>query len=191
MKHINMNTDMVKAILEGRKTQTRRPMKLVDGWIPRLINVKNWKYIGVVENEGITLPLKSKYSIGDKVFVKETWATGFFLKNMLYKADATSEAIEKGTGRICVFSNSVKWKPATHMKEEQSRITLEITDVRVERLQEISEEDCKAEGAELLPYCRYRHDFVILWNSIYDKKGYGWDKNCWCWVYTFKVIEGV
>ena len=93
------------------------------------------------------------------------------------------------------------------MKREFSRITLEITDVRVERVQDISEEDAEKEGcygeecldcdANMLAHKNNEpcwdqepyEEFGLLWDKIYDKKGYGWDKNPWVWAITFKTVN--
>jgi hypothetical protein len=85
-----------------------------------------------------------------------------------------------------------KWRPSIHMPRWASRITLEVTDVRVERVQEISEEDAKTEGVtpsivgEWWDHLKYRAGFQTLWNSINEKRGFGWDENPWVWVVEFK-----
>ena len=89
-----------------------------------------------------------------------------------------------------------KWRPSIHMQRWASRIQLEITDIKVERVQDITEEGAKAEGTKLLSHdgkTIYTKDhksaFKILWDSINLKRGYGWDKNCWVWVVKFKVVK--
>jgi hypothetical protein len=84
-----------------------------------------------------------------------------------------------------------RWRHPNHMPRWASRITLEVIDVRVERVQEISEEDAKAEGCLLIPCApkyidTYRETFADLWNSINEKRGFGWDVNPWVWVVEFK-----
>ena len=161
-KSISFNSEMVKAILAGKKTQTRRPAK------------------------GQLNP----FVIGDKLWVKEKWAPagnscirfdsdGFTVSltdelKPYYWAD--SSELDRRALR-----NS--WKPSTFMPREASRITLEITAVRAERLQDISEEDVEAEGFPTKGY------FELLWDGIYHKKGFGWDKNPWVWVISFKKLE--
>jgi hypothetical protein len=92
------------------------------------------------------------------------------------------------------------WKPAIHMPRTASRLTLEILKVRVERAQDISEADAKAEGVEETPcwkhshepktaFCRcYRDGYRQLWDSINAKRGFGWDANPWVWVIEFKAV---
>lgn len=91
----------------------------------------------------------------------------------------------KGKGR--------KWKPSIHMPRWASRINLEITDIRVERLQEINEEDAKHEGVKRINAGDFGMEtwssaFRNLWDSINSKRGYGWDTNPWVWVIEFKRI---
>ena len=93
--------------------------------------------------------------------------------------------------------NWMKWKPSIFMPRWASRILLEITEVRTERLQTITPEDCKAEGINLdtdpFPTInapdKYLRCFQTLWDSLNTKKGYGWEKNPWCWCLSFKRIE--
>jgi hypothetical protein len=93
-----------------------------------------------------------------------------------------------------------KWRPSIFMPRWASRITLKITDVRVERLQDISEDSAMAEGAQkygetpdgelLFDVGSYRYGFKLLWDSINAKRGYGWDANPYVWVIEFRRVEG-
>jgi hypothetical protein len=170
---ILFSTPMVQAILDGRKTMTRRVMK-----------VQPEAFCG-----GVMRPLLTTCPygwIGDRLWVRETWQQG--QRNgsdlvLFYKASHEKEVDE-----------DIKWKPSIFMPRWASRITLEITGVRVERLQEIKEKDAKAEGSPTLKGCqhtlkgyRYLLSFERLWDSINGKK-YPWSSNPWVWVIKFKKL---
>jgi len=119
--------------------------------------------------------------VGDRLWVRETWHVGLSSHGVCpgYKADMKYRC---GESMPQLFP--LKWKPSIHMPRWASRILLEITEVRVERLQEITGEDAKAEGAE--PYGYYFiGGFKELWDSLNAKRGYGWETNPWVWVITF------
>lgn len=131
-----------------------------------------------------------------RLWVRETWyprcadAKDYGTDEIIYRADYG------GTGG-CVFRPS--WNPSIFMPRWASRITLEVTGVRAERVQDITEEDAKAEGVILhggwnandTEYAiNYRGGFSRLWDSINAKRGYGWDKNPWVWVIEFKRLDG-
>lgn len=148
--------EMVRAILEGRKTQTRRIIK------------------GKRDANGISIEIPRFGKIGDLLYVRETWSEDFDGR-IQYRADTD------GTGR--------KWKPSIHMPRRVSRITLEITNIRVERLNDISEEDSEAEGVSgtWTRDLNYKWHFKKLWESL---NGAGsWEKNPWVWVVEFKVVQ--
>ncbi|MDG0662753.1 hypothetical protein [Klebsiella pneumoniae] len=138
------NGEMVRAILDGRKTQTRRPIK----W-------KQTRFTEIGEREdGSKWPWSEDAehacdfwhpcpfgAVGDRIWVRETWASGLSTKSTLaYRATHKREDLEDG------FYDTIKWTPSIHMPRWASRILLEITDVRVERLNAISEEDAQREG---------------------------------------------
>lgn len=224
------NGEMVRAILDGRKTQTRRPVKFP-------VNDKN---LGC-ELSGNELAgelsagnyLNSAFGKpGDRVWVRETWGVvsheldedgriqpwtptrpataihempfgnGYYSGHAIYAADGDftwgdDDGYEDG--RSC-------WKPSIHMPKAASRILLEITDVRVERLNAISEEDAEAEGIDMEALydsqdcydCIADHNmtgrptvtgaFKYLWESIYGEES--WKANGWVWVISFKRVEG-
>jgi hypothetical protein len=160
---------MVLAILEGRKTMTRRVRKPQ----PKLFDTTARMVIGCPYGQP-----------GDRLYVKETflpWDASGGVEKYLYRAT------EHGTA----YDGS--WKSPLFMPRKASRITLEITGVRVERVQEITWEDAKAEGITYDGFpdsaCEfYRQEFKILWDSINAKRGFGWDVNPWVWVIEFKQI---
>lgn len=201
---ILFNTEMVQASLEGRKTQFRWVVK------PQPDLVGNDGPITVHTVYGFS-QIKSPFGqVGDRLWVRETFETdGDFAKfktgRVRYRADYPDGKNPCG----------LPWTPSIHMPRWASRILLEITDIRVERVQEISEEDVKAEGTPVfkptgairtingkrqmkLVACLptpsnqpTKDDFHILWNSIYAKRGSGWDVNPWVWALNFKVLDSV
>lgn len=194
---ILFSAPMVLAILEGRKTQTRRKIRLPN-YHPSLpekqlnkLVIKDWiLYDGNNENIG---NLKCPYNVGDVLWVRETfteWPKGSF---QFFASTAFGEELGK-------------WKPSIFMPKEACRIFLKIKSIRVERLQDISEEDSKAEGAkdrlkhddlkkleELRgwniprPFENYQFGFLSLWCSINGCDN--WLQNPFVWVYEFEQIE--
>ena len=180
---------MVQAILDGRKTMTRRVVKPQPAWIGE----PNVPFkTPDADPKGI---IKCPYQPGDRLWVRETWAglpqfhnLNSEIERYIYKADEDATPL--------------KWKPSIHMPKEAARIWLEVTSVRVERLQDITEEDAKAEG---IAWERARKInrlensgriidsakamFMRLWDSINAKRGYGWDINPWVWVIEFKKVS--
>jgi hypothetical protein len=192
---------MVRAILAGAKTQTRRVAKVTPfateirpaqgAEAPRGTWVAFYREAGVAcgREEGGTIT-RCPYGVpGDRLWVRETWCGGQHETGFQYRADWPDHDFGPG------------WRPSIHMPRAASRILLEVTDVRVERLQEISEADAQSEGAENGfydgphweptddPDCAGCVDgFRILWESI---NGAGsWHANPWVWVVSFKRVGG-
>lgn len=178
---ILFSAPMIRALLDGSKTQTRRICKL-----PFRSSMPEPEYESFVQCCPYGQP-------GDQLFVRETWG---------FNPDFPGQH-----GRICYRADpehkydGIKWKPSIHMFREDSRITLEITGVRVERLQDISEEDAIAEGIDgpmcaaavgkapssynLLP-CAI-HGYSHLWETI---NGAGsWNANPWVWCVEFRRVK--
>lgn len=202
MKPIIFTTEMIQAILDGRKSMTRRVMKpqpYKDGmW---------WQYnkhsSGTIDPHEIgnePLCVKCPYGkAGDILYVRETWATqrpaigpGEEIPdytNYIYKADNPEPYWGNG-----------KWKSPRFMPKAAARIFLKVTDVRVERLQEITPDDCEREGIEIdydypiIGPCeadyqlRASEPFQELWDLINSKK-YPWSSNPWVWVIIFTRID--
>ena len=170
---ILFSTEMVKAILDGSKTQTRRVIKPQ----PWDMDKAYFKVFRKDFGERVC-----PYEIGDHLWVRETWwPSQVDLRGVYYKAD----------GVQCK-----KWRPSIFMPRWVSRITLEVTGLKVERIQEITEEDAKAEGVpiihtEIEDISWYRPSFATLWDSLNAKRVYSWESNPWVQVITFKCIEGV
>lgn len=201
-KPILFSGAMVRAILDGRKKQTRRIIK--DYKITRLssrhefatsgphhLSEKETPGYAYVELEsGALVGLPCPYGQpGDRLWVREA----FMLidnrdggRHIKYKAGGPDFVFRAGNGDDD-WRGASKWTPSIHMRREYSRILLEITNVRVERVQDISNHDAKQEGvpAGVSP----RAEFVWLWNSINAARGYGWEVNPWVWVIEFRRIE--
>jgi hypothetical protein len=192
-KPIIFSTEMVRAVLEGRKTQTRRVIK------PQPASgVRKSVFVKSGLGDGHGREIKIPYQPGDTLWVRETWAkisdwtdvdpeVGCF-DGYIYRADWSWE-------------ESPKWRPSIHMPREASRISLLVKRIGVERLQDITPYDAWNEGCrignsfpwehhipELQQQCR---DIVFrgLWDSINDKRGFGWETNPFCWVISFEVIK--
>lgn len=194
------NTEMVRAILDGRKVQTRRLLKPKyrenEFGFQVITNLHDGQFIRVEyydEYEEVTRYMEPPCNPGDILWVRETWCpcasldSFFDGKNLfVYKADYAEHS-----------SLPCGWKPSIHMPKEAARIFLRVKDVRVERLQDISAADIRAEG--LSSMCAMVGDMEIaqlewrnLWNSTIKKADlpvYGWEANPWVWVIEFERIE--
>lgn len=182
-KPILFSTPMVQAILDGRKTMTRRVIKFPEGLtgshqVGEAGNPKN--PLGLMWVCGIKRP---KYQPGDILWVRETWRV--LECKYVYRAD--DESPEGWHLNV--------WRPSIFMPREAARIFLRVTDVRVERLKEITEADAKKEGTRHTYYnphvteFSYKAGFAGLWDSINVKRGYGWETNPWVFVYKFERVE--
>ena len=196
MKPILFNTDMVRAILEGRKTVTRRVVKPQPEGAP--IPIPDEKYwLGCFAGDDKCRAIKSSYLPGDTLYVRETWCdpseTGW---PILYKADMPMhwDAEDTETGiAVDLKTADYKWRPSIHMPREAARIFLRVTGVQVERLQEITEEQAIAEGFEAFEHEPATVGFVETWNSTIkkaDRALYGWAANPWVWVVAFERCDG-
>lgn len=210
IKPILFNTDMVRAIMYGRKTCTRRVIKPQWEECPACKYVHNeYIYDKMAENVYCArcgCPLeperRSPYQPGDILYVRETWSE--WTDGYLYKA-WNSPFPQAGESPV------MKWHPSIHMPKEAARIWLKVTDVRVERLQEITEEGAIREGAEG-EECHHTNvgafgctdcmntgwieppqvGFMQIWDSTIKKSDidrYGWDANPWVWVIEFERCE--
>ena len=187
---ILFNTEMVRAILDGRKDATRR---IVKGVIP---DDAVWGYTaftpkGYISCRGTFADgygekfFKLPCEPGDILYVRETWKkapNGYYYYEDWQRND---------------IADITKWKPSIHMPKEAARIWLKVTDVRVERLQDITSEQISREGVEVeYPHVlngeEKRYAFSTLWNSTIKKSDldrYGWDASPWVWVIEFERCE--
>lgn len=197
IKPILFNTEMVRAILDGRKACTRRLVKPQPdekhtyplGFVTDSTEKKEAECFGfgIDEYGGSIQYAKPPYQPGDILYVRETWKkapNGYY-----YYEDWQRDDIADVT----------KWKPSIHMPKEAARIWLKVTDVRVERLQEISAESALAEGADKYIHTNGGLDenmtitsFIGIWNSTIKKSDldrYGWNASPWVWVIEFERCE--
>lgn len=216
---ILFNGDMVRAILDGRKTVTRRPVKYkysntemkirADKYGTRLVEIqKDVEGETYGKNEdgstwhklrGYIVP-KPPYKQGDILYVRETW------DNLPVNPDGSYCGYDRyyyrADGDLRPEGWQENWKPSIHMRKHAARIWLKVTDVRVERLQDITDEQAKAEGANWKngknvgweeKMRRTAIDrFAELWNSTIKKSDldrYGWDASPWVWVIEFERCE--
>jgi hypothetical protein len=210
-KPIIFSTPMVKAILDGKKTMTRRVVKPQPEYYTgegkrELYKFKEGFYALNFYPSNSTVLEHSPYKVGDILWVRETTAiiaregVSAMEEQQIYKADDPDFELPEGD----------KWTPSIYMKREAARIFLKVVSVRVEQLQVISKKDAIAEGSyldrcECLPRkndktpfeklfkqneCHiHGKEFKYLWNSINEKRGYSWESNPYVWVIEFTRIE--
>lgn len=201
-KPILLNTEMVKAILDGRKTQTRRAIKF-----PRYIKDDGEKLILLEDGGGYSDDwtiqsliangyMSSKYQVGEILYVRETWC---FISDWC----DVDESVGVPDGYIYKtdFWESLeqpKWHPSIHMPKQAARIFLRVTDVRVERLQQITKEDVKNEGVYVETNnsgVMHKIMFAKLWDSTltapnkFMSSPYRWERNPWVFVYEFEKVK--
>jgi hypothetical protein len=190
---------MVRAILEGRKTVTRRPVKATkahaDGFI-MLDHGQGWRPYNAFgdftsDSEGMEYPIACPYGQqGDRLWVREAWAE-------TYVAQAPGEkwVVYRECDNRTDYGGP--WKPSIHMRRRDSRILLEITAVRVERLQDITRSDIRAEGLVCPPELRsddvspnYRDWYPAAWRELWESinGAESWTANPWVWVVEFKRV---
>lgn len=191
---IIFSSEMVQAILDGRKTQTRRIIKpQPEASLSRIENSNLWTYTGC--DREWKCPCGQS---GDRLWVKETAERGWLPHLLTGEPTKHETAVYAADKAPCLEENGFDlmpwWKgpicPARFMPRWVSRITLEITGVRVEQIQDISEEDAVKEGVHDYTNMASPIDFFIcLWNKLNGKRGFGWDVNPYVWVIEFKRIE--
>lgn len=201
------NGEMVRAILDGRKTQTRRIMAPQPADDIERCTFPNPEAIGwkssLRHKHGSSTAHFCHYGKpGDRIWVRETWAeAGAGAPDLkLYRANYP-EHVPSHYENVPP-DDEIRWTPSIHMPRWASRILLEITDVRVERLNAINEQDAQAEGVANLRGGFWKHyqpgwtqhqlsargSFVTLWKSIYGDES--WNSNPWVWVIEFKRVKG-
>jgi hypothetical protein len=194
IKPILFNTEMVRAILDGRKTCTRRVIELpenMDG-VPVGKSGDSSNPLGFMYPGGIKRP---PYQPGDILYVRETWCAlpvneaGHMRGHSIYYYRADGDLRPEGWRG--------KWRPSIHMPKEAARIWLKVTNVRVERLQEITIDGIRNEGISSMAVHAGDMEIALkewknLWNSTIKKTdldSYGWEANPWVWVIEFERCE--
>ena len=185
---------MVRAILAGNKTMTRRvvrgqPFREHTFW--ESSSSGNW--FGVDEDTKTRGPdIQCPYGqIGTNLWVRETWAAQTAFDDMPPRDIGDQAVIEyQAGGTNCLgpktgICSRGKWRPSIHMPRWACRLLLEVKSVRVERLQDISLNDIHAEGRPKRENAAHKW-YRGLWNSINEKRGYGWDVNPWVFVIEFE-----
>jgi len=153
--------EMVRAVLDGSKTETRRVVRPND-------QGRTWQDINEVEHV-------CPYGVpGDHLWVRETWCFDELTQSPLYRADYEPDEL-KG-----------EWKPSIHMFRKYSRILLEVTEVAVERVREITVAGIRNEG---LRGQSLSLQWIDLWDSINEKRGFSWLVNPWVWVVSFRHLD--
>lgn len=209
-KPILFNTDMVRAILDGRKTVTRRVIK------PQpILNKPFWKLgdaawsdniNSIVPVAGHSLYNRMPFKPGDILYVRETWfyeshmedmtdgepdlPSGCYSTRYVYKASSPNYPVDVGV-------NAYGWRPSIHMPKEAARIFLRVKNVRVERLQKIYADGIRKEGLTSMAVHVgdmeiAQTEFALLWDSTVKKSDldlYGWNANPWVWVIEFEKLE--
>ena len=189
---------MVRAILEGRKTQTRRPIKVDD--IYTTVDDTDGKPFAWQSDEcGDWYEMPCPFGKpGDLLWVRETWQIFRVYEdtwNGGYEADLWDGPIPRERPNHAWITYAADdpggrpWRPSIHMPRWASRITLRITNIRIERLCDISVDGASAEGVEAAidhdgPMC-YLAEFQRLWDAMHSKRGLRWNANPWVWVMEF------
>lgn len=200
---ILFSAEMVRAILDGRKTQTRRVVQMPRAWARAGCTLDGARadgpspfsplgeYLHVPKPaDGTSHRLYSPYGVaGERLWVREAWGqvswTSLTHGPKPPRVETVYRAGPHPLGRDVPhgWTSGNRWRPSIHMPRSASRLTLELTEVRVERLQAISDADVLAEGVtDGLAY-------VQLWDGLNAPRGYGWNANPWVWVLGFRPVE--
>ena len=198
IRPILFNSDMVRAILEGRKTVTRRVIKDTgDSMYAGLCGLGP----GLFDKKTGLRVKEPYYKLGDILYVRETWnqlarvdENGYTHYDDLfyvYRADKNQPNLYDDNG-FYLDDTERKWHPSIHMPKEAARIWLKVTDVRAERLHNLTNRDAKKEGITVETDnsgMAHKAAFMRLWDSTIKKSDigtYGWNNNPWVWVIEFE-----
>lgn len=201
VKPILFNSDMVRAILEGRKTVTRRK---IDIDMSNQFDVETDGsvicYIDPGTGDRYRPEELCRYQTGDILYVRETWQE--CCRNHVHNPIVHSKYCYKASLDSalygCIEEGECKWHPSIHMPKEAARIWLRVVSVRLERLKDMTSEEAWKEGARCtcmypVPDCAgNKAEFIKIWDSTIPKKAiphYGWEANPWVWVIEFERCE--
>lgn len=214
---ILFSPQMVRAILDRMKTQTRRPIPVMPKQNQSIHHIEEIdKYCFVTKHEkgkvsGISEYFRRPYNVGDRLWVGETYRPIDGQTGELISVDYKADPPEKWERLGDVVGAPVKWHPSIHMPRWASRLTLEVKAIRAEPLHDISDEDAIKEGIYrslgpdpeipyplamdwegnekvLMPGIAHT-DFVMAWRSIYPSGQKSWDAAPWVWVIDFEVVK--
>lgn len=200
-KPILFKTEMVRAILDGRKMETRRVIK-PQPWCdyPRDCGCPGWDYgkvDGLCPSHCVSTP-EPPYKLDDYLYIRESWLVshvkgknGVYSWTCQYKSDLAEQEIqtsdfEKYSAFGRKYFDKPGWIPSIHMPKEAARIFLRVTDVRVERLKDMTADSAMSEG-----FTDW-NDVARVWDSTItpkDRDKYGWAANPWVWVIEFERVE--
>ena len=192
MKPILFNTEMIRAILEGRKTVTRRdPFQTPPDYdaLKGLYRDSKGRLCAVFQcrKDPTTEAVYARYDRGDTLWVREAWGTASDLlggaHGPVYRADYTDKELR------VLREKNYRWHPSIHMPREAARLFLRVAGVRAERLRDITEDEKTAEG--MRPGWQH-YNFCELWDSTIKRPDlaiYGWEANPWVWVIEFERIS--
>lgn len=203
MKQILFNTEMVRAILDGRKTMTRRVVKPQPPNGVKLIYPGATSGIWRSSGESVWFEINEPCDTGDILWVRETWGIQSAHR---FECDAKIAYKAGGDLQKVQFSNwddydrfiwnkhigDGKWYPSIHMPREAARIFLRVTDLRCERLHDISADPPGPENQVVREGFKYECDFIAGWERTIkpaDRATFGWDANPWVWVIEFERIK--
>ena len=181
MKPILFNTEMVKAILDGRKATTRRVIKPQPEPFGKALAYKDgiFSTLKALEKE-------AHYRPGDILYVRETFCSAYDGEAYFYFADKCTNREQK---KLLDYDD-VCWRPSIHMPKEAARIFLKVTEVRAERLQDITDDGAEKEGCN--DATSTAMGFPFVWDTTVKKSDlskYDWAANPWVWVISFERCE--
>jgi len=196
---ILFSAPMVRAILDGRKTVTRRPVKGLSTSFAVTTAADESPLNSVCWNVGGPIIRCPYGKPGDRLYVRETCLINDYREACVPVDERASCEIHYRADGVPDFEGEeepIRWRPSIHMPRWASRILLEITDVRVERLQDISRADIRAEGLQCPPELasddvspNYRDWYPAAWKELWNSTGGDWAANPWVWVVEFKRVQ--